>query len=357
MSFKIGSRLELSLFGESHGAAIGAVCCGFPAGEKIDFDALKHFVSLRSPGKAYSSKRVEADEFEILSGLNGDVTTGAPLCAVISNTDARPQDYKTDSFIPRPGHADFTAHIKWNGFADLTGGGHFSGRLTAPLCVMGGIALQMLKRRDVRVFAHVLMAGNIWDDRLPLIPDDDLLNVLDCPLPVINQDAKKAMLNAVKSIKDSSDSVGGIAECAVTGLEAGLGGYETQGVESRLARALFAIPAVKGVEFGSGFDGARLLGSQNDDEFFISDGSIKTRTNNCGGILGGITTGMPVTMCVAFKPTPTIGLPLNSVDILNKCAAVSQVSGRHDPCIVPRGVHAVKAVAALCALDLLLEGI
>ena len=302
MSSEFGRTLRVGVFGQSHGAAIGVTVDGLPAGERIDLAELQAFLDRRRPGKSpLSTARKEADAPEFLSGLRDGVTCGSPLCAVIYNSDQHSSDYTELADKPRPSHADYTAWAKWGGQADMRGGGHFSGRLTAPLCIAGGMQRLILAAREAQ------------------------------------------------------DSVGGIVECAAIGLPAGLGDPMFDGMENRLASALFGIPAVKGVEFGAGFGASRLRGSENNDAFRVEDGRIVTETNRAGGILGGITTGMPLTLRVGIKPTPSIGRPQKTVSLARMENTELTIRGRHDPCIAHRAVPVVEAVTACVLLDLLLE--
>ena len=311
VSSEFGKILRVSVFGQSHGKAIGVQIDGLPAGEEIDLEELQRFLDRRKPGTSpLSTARKEGDVPEFLSGLENGRTCGAPLCAVIWNSGQHSADYTELRDKPRPGHADYTAFIKWDGRADMRGGGHFSGRLTAPLCIAGGIAKQILARRGVYVGAHLSSVGYAQDMLFPLHPTKELFDALAAkPFPVLNDHAGEAMQAAILAAKESLDSVGGAIECAAVGLPAGLGEPMFDGVESRLAAALFGIPAVKGVEFGEGFHAARLRGSENNDPFVMEENRIRTETNHAGGILGGITTGMPLVLRAAVKPTPSIGGP------------------------------------------------
>ena len=358
MSSEFGHLLHLSVFGQSHGTAIGVVVDGLPAGEAIDLSELNAFLSRRKPGKdGLSTPRKESDLPEFLSGLEGGRTCGAPLCAVIHNSDQHSQDYDALRDIPRPGHADYTAAVKWKGAADLRGGGHFSGRLTAPLCIAGGIAKQILARRGIFVGAHLSEAAGIPDEAFPLHPTAELFDAIaQKPFPVLSEDAGAAMQQAIRAARAEGDSVGGIIECAAIGLPAGLGDPMFDGVENRLAAALFGIPAVKGVEFGAGFAAARLRGSENNDPFRVRDGRIVSETNWAGGILGGITNGMPITLRTAIKPTPSIAQVQPSVSLSAGEERDLTIHGRHDPCIAHRAVPVVEAVTAVVLLDMILEG-
>ena len=358
MSSEFGKILKVSVFGQSHGTAIGVNIDGLPAGEAIDLEELQRFLDRRRPGKnKLSTARNEGDAPEILSGLLEGKTCGAPLCAVIRNSDQHSKDYAELADKPRPGHADYTAWVKWKGHADMRGGGHFSGRLTAPLCVAGGIAKQILARRGVYVGAHLGSVGTVCDEHFPLFPTRELFEEIAAkPFPALDDASGARMQDVILAAKNVLDSVGGVIECAAIGLPAGLGDPMFDGVENRLAAALFGIPAVKGVEFGEGFTAPCLHGSQNNDAFAVEDGRIVTTTNHAGGILGGITTGMPVLLRAAFKPTPSIGQIQKTVSLSAKENADLQIHGRHDPCIAHRAVPVVEAVTATVLLDLLLEG-
>ncbi|WP_411677290.1 chorismate synthase [Caproicibacter sp.] len=352
-----GNRIRLTVFGESHGPAIGAVLEGLPAGEAVDLEEVALQMARRAPGRdASSTPRKEADAPKILSGLLDGRTTGAPLCAVIENTNTRSGDYENLRDAPRPGHADYTAHFRYGGFNDVRGGGHFSGRLTAPLVFAGAVCRQILRRRGIAVGAHVLSVHGVSD--APFDPTDLPVSLLDDLasryFPTVDPQAEAAMRGEIERARQKLDSVGGLVECAVCGLPAGAGGPLTDGAESLFSSILFGIPACKGVEFGAGFSAADLFGSENNDPFlFDKDGAVRTETNHAGGILGGITTGMPLVFRAAFKPTPSIGAPQRSVNLKSGAAEELVVKGRHDPCIVPRAVPVVEAAAALAAMNLL----
>ena len=358
MSSEFGKLLKVSVFGQSHGKAIGVVLDGLPAGEAIDLDELDVFLDRRKPGKSpLSTSRKESDTPVFLSGLENGVTCGAPLCAIIENSDQHSSDYSELADKPRPSHADYTAFVKWGGQADMRGGGHFSGRLTAPLCIAGGIAKQILARRGVYVGAHLAAVGTEDDMAFPLYPTPELFDAVAAkPFPVLDDQAGERMQALILAARQNLDSVGGIVECAAIGLPAGLGDPMFDGLENRLAAALFGIPAVKGVEFGLGFGSSRLHGSENNDPFTVSDGRIVTTSNRAGGILGGITTGMPVTLRVGLKPTPSISQAQQTVSLSANQPAELVIKGRHDPCIAHRAVPVVEAVTAAVLLDLLLEG-
>ena len=358
MSSEFGNLLKISVFGQSHGKAIGVVVDGLPAGEAVDLEELDRFLDRRRTGKnRLSTARKEADKPVFLSGLENGVTCGAPLCAVIENGDQHSSDYSELRDKPRPGHADYTAFVKWGGQADMRGGGHFSGRLTAPLCIAGGIAKQILARRGVYVGAHLRSVGTETDAAFPLHPTKALFDGIAAkPFPVLDDRAGERMQAAILAAKQGGDSLGGVIECAAVGLPAGLGGPMFGGVENRLSAALFGIPAVKGVEFGDGFAAARSCGSANNDSFRMEDGRVVTETNHAGGILGGITNGMPLVLRTAMKPTPSIARPQQTVSLSAGENAELVIHGRHEPCIAHRAVPVVEAVTAAVLLDLLLEG-
>lgn len=308
MSSTYGENLKLSIFGQSHGVAIGMTLDGIPAGLPVDTDALQIFLNRRAPGQNdWSTPRKEADRPEFLSGILDGFTCGAPIAAAIYNKNTRSGDYANLKDCPRPGHADLTAQIKYGGFQDAAGGGHFSGRLTAPLCIAGGLCKQWLEGMGIQVFAHIAAVAVISDTPFdPLAPDKDSVQP---EFPVIDSDAGAQMRAAISAARSDGDSVGGIVECAVTGLPAGVGEPMFGGVESRIAQIVYGVPAVKGVEFGAGFAAAGLRGSQNNDDYVISGGHIRTATNNAGGILGGITTGMPLISGQPSNPPPPFPAP------------------------------------------------
>lgn len=350
MSSSYGSNLRLTIFGQSHSAGIGVTVEGLPPGEKVDMERLQRFLDRRAPGRnALSTQRKEADMPRFLSGLKDGVTCGAPLCAVIMNTDARSGDYAPFAHTPRPGHADYTAAVKYAGAQDAAGGGHFSGRLTAPLCIAGGIAIQLLEREGIRIISRIASIGGI-EDTAPLTE-----STAHKPFPVVTDSLAEKMQGLIAAARDRGDSVGGVVECAVLGVPAGLGDPMFDGMENRIASIVFGIPAVKGVQFGAGFAAAKMHGSENNDPFTVENGRIVTGTNNCGGILGGITTGMPITFSAAFKPTPSISKTQRTVDMDTMQPAELEIGGRHDPCVAVRAVPVVEAAAAIAVYDALLE--
>ncbi|MCL2473798.1 MAG: chorismate synthase [Alphaproteobacteria bacterium] len=329
MSNIYGKNIKISIFGQSHSSAIGVTIDGLPAGFQVNFDELRVFLQRRMPGQgSHTTSRKEPDEPEFLSGLVNGITCGAPLTAIIRNTDVRSDDYEQLRDIPRPSHADYAAYIKYGKAHDVRGGGHFSGRLTAPLCIAGGICLQILWQKEIEIAAHIKSIGNISNS------DFD---------------------TEIAAVRAQGDSLGGIIECSAIGVPAGIGEPMFDGMENRLASILLGIPAVKGVEFGNGFEAVALRGSENNDSFYYEEGRIKTRTNNHGGILGGITSGMPIIFRVAIKPTASIALEQDSVNLKTHENTKLKITGRHDPCIVPRAVPCVEAAAAIAIYDALLD--
>jgi chorismate synthase len=355
-----GQNLKLSIYGGSHDPEIGVRLSGLPAGEQISMDALRAFMKRRAPGQnAYSTTRKEPDEPIFLSGLSSDfITNGDDLHAVIYNKNQRSSDYDSLSDIPRPSHADFAARMKYGDAVDLRGGGHFSGRLTAPMCIAGGICKQILAERGIFVAAHILSVASVRDEAFSPtgLSLDDIKSLEGKPFPTISDDAGDAMRKCIEEARLDADSVGGIIECAAIGMPAGIGEHMFSGVEGRIAGIVFGIPAVKGLAFGGGFDSARKRGSENNDPFYVDDsGEIRTKTNHAGGILGGMTSGMPILFTAAIKPTPSIGKEQESVSLSRKENLRFTVSGRHDPCIVPRAVPVMEAAMAIALTDLLLD--
>lgn len=345
-----GAALRLRLFGASHDTSVGMELTGFPAGFAPDFDELQSFLNRRRPGQgSHTTARAEADIPVFSRGLRAGRTDGAPLCAEISNRDVRSQDYNPQ--IPRPSHADYPAYVKYG--AIPAGGGVFSGRMTAPLCIAGGLCLQWLAARGVQLGAHALQIGAACDRPFdPLAPE---LPVPAGKISVLERSAETEMLRAIEQARQEGDSVGGSVECSVTGLHAGVGEPLFGGLEGRLAALLFAIPAVKGVRFGADCAGQR--GSAYNDAYYYDEtGAVRTRTNHAGGILGGLSTGMPLLLRAEFKPTPSIARPQESISLAPGGGSVAlTLRGRHDPCIIPRAVPCVEAATALALMDAILE--
>ena len=358
MSSCFNRGVKISLFGESHGKGIGVVLDNLPSGIEIDLDKIGEFMARRAPKKdGTSTMRSEKDIPEILSGLYEGKTTGTPLAAVIYNSDQHSADYGNISHIARPAHADYTGYLRYNGANDPRGGGHFSGRITAPLVFAGAICGQILEQKGITTGAHIQRIKNISDDKFdPMkISAEQLEMVKKRPFPTISESAEAEMRELILSARNNLDSVGGIIECAAVGFPAGVGSPMMDGLENIISQLVFAIPAVKGIEFGNGFGCADLFGSENNDEFSVENDKIVTKTNNHGGILGGISSGMPIIFRAAFKPTPSISQPQNSVDFKNMTEQQLSIKGRHDPCIVPRAVPCVEAAMNIALLAALLE--
>ena len=355
MTSSWGDQLKISLFGESHGAAIGAVIDGLPAGIPIDPELIKLEMSRRSArGKALATPRKEPDEVEIVSGYFNGKTTGTPLAGLIRNHNTHSGDYSRTRTKMRPGHADYTGWLRYKGYQDYRGGGHFSGRLTAPMVFAGAVAKQVLMHQmpSLYIGSRIVSIGQVSDHKHVAPEQYDRMKALNPMFPVLTESIKDEMEKQVETARDEQDSVGGIIEGVITGMPGGWGNPIFESVESRLSALLFAIPAVKGVEFGSGFDIATMRGSEANDPFFIEGGQVRTRTNCNGGINGGITNGMPVVFRVAFKPTPSIARKQHTIDMEKQENTTIAIEGRHDPCIVLRAAPVVEAVTALCILDL-----
>ena len=349
MSSTYGENLKLSIFGQSHGPAIGMTLDGIPAGLPVDIEKLQAFLNRRAPGQNdWSTPRKEEDKPEFLGGILDDYTCGAPIAAVIYNHNTRSGDYENLKNCPRPGHADYTAQIKYGGFQDAVGGGHFSGRLTAPLCIAGGLCKQWLEEIGIRIGAHISMMSDLCD-----VPFDPIYPQLDDVLPsfpVLHERSEEIMRSDIADAKSDCDSIGGTIECAIVGVPAGIGEPMFGGIENRIAQIIYGIPAVKGLSFGS----LGLTGSMTNDEYIIENGQIRTLTNHCGGILGGISTGMPIIFSVDIKPTPSISKPQQTVNLKTGEITTIEIQGRHDPCIVPRAVPVVEAAAAIAIYDMIL---
>ena len=355
MSSSIGESIRLTIFGESHGEAIGCVLDGLPAGEEVDREAILRQMARRAPGRdKTSTPRREDDTPEILSGLLNGRTTGAPLAMLIRNRNTRSADYDELIRLPRPGHADYTGFVRYDGYNDPRGGGHFSGRLTAPMVFAGAVCRGILRRRGVSIGGHILSIADVSDDRFdPVTVDAALLDSLaERPFSLLNSAAEAPMRARVEAARLALDSVGGVVEVAAAGLPVGVGSPMFGGVENRLAALLFGIPAVKGVEFGEGFGFAALRGSEANDPFvYDPDGQVVATQNHNGGLLGGITNGMPLVVRAAIKPTASIAQSQKTVDLYAGREATLAVKGRHDPCIVPRALPVVEAAVAIGLLD------
>lgn len=352
-----GEKIKLTVFGESHGEAIGAVLSGVPAGYKIDMDKVLVQMARRAPGKdKTATPRLEKDFPEVKSGILNGVTTGAPIACVIENTNTKSKDYSNLLDTPRPSHSDYTAYVKYGGNNDIRGGGHFSGRLTAPIVFAGAVLRQILEEKGIKIAAHISSVADVNDKPFnPVEIDDELISELNnSAFPLIDKSKEKDIREVVENARMNLDSVGGTIECSVVGMPEGIGGPLFEGIEGAISKAIFGIPAVKGIEFGSGFNGTLKRGSENNDAFEYKNGKVVTKTNNCGGILGGISNGMPIIFRTAVKPTPSISKEQESVNLKTGENTTLTVNGRHDPCIVPRAVPVVEAVAAIAVSDLLL---
>ena len=332
MGNSFGNIYKFTVFGQSHAPAIGVTIEGLPAGEKIDMEAIQSFLDRRAPGGKYSTSRKEADKVEILAGFNSaGLSCGSPITAIIRNTDTRSKDYSYLENVPRPGHSDYPAMVKYGEGRDYFGGGQFSGRLTAPMCIAGSIALQMLEKMGIKITSHIVSIGGETDE--------------------------EAMFALIEKVKDEGDSVGGIIECIAEGVPVGVGEGMFGGLENRIAQAAFGIPAVKGIEFGAGMAAGTMRGSENNDEFYMDGDKVKTRGNNHGGILGGMSSGMPIVFRVAIKPTPSIAIEQHSVDLSKGENTTLSVHGRHDPCIAPRALPCVESAMAVAIYDAILESL
>ena len=353
MSANWGKNIELSIFGESHGKAIGINMGSLPAGIKLDMEAIKKDMARRAPGKnALSTARKEKDEVEIISGIQDGITTGAPLCALIYNSDQHSKDYSLLESHMRPGHSDYAAYVKYHGFNDVRGGGHFSGRITAPIVFAGSIAKQILKQKGIRIGAHIQSIKDVQDQSFETNISDELLDRLSLQeYPVIDTTVFESMQDIVNQARSQGNSVGGSVECVIQHIPAVIGQPFFQSLESTIASLMFSIPAVKGIEFGDGFDLCTMLGSEANDEYYYDQDKVKTKTNHNGGILGGISNGMPITFKVAFKPTPSIALKQDTINVKTKENTTLEITGRHDPCIVFRAVVVVESMAALALLE------
>nr|WP_330376097.1 chorismate synthase [Terrisporobacter othiniensis] len=351
-----GNNIKLSIFGESHGNAIGINIDNLPPGFPLDMEEIMREMRRRAPGKNnLSTARKESDVPEILSGYFEGKTTGTPLCAIIRNSDNKSKDYSKIKDVMRPGHGDYPGFVKYKGFNDYRGGGHFSGRITAPLVFAGAICKQILRKSGIEIVAHIKSIGDMEDKSfLDCDLDKLFINSLKYEeFPLIKKNLEEKMKNEILSARKEGDSVGGIIECMVLGIKAGIGSPFFDSVESTLAHLIFSVPAVKGVEFGMGFDISKMKGSKSNDEYYLKEGKVKTKTNNNGGIIGGITNGMPIIFRVAIKPTPSVYKEQNSINISTMEETTLQIEGRHDPCIVQRAVPVIEGVSAVGILDLI----
>lgn len=348
-----GKAIEINLFGESHGDSIGIVINNLPAGIKLDFDNIDNELYKRRPKSKLSTPRQEKDKYKIISGYYNDYTTGTPLTFIVPNMDTRSKDYNPE--ILRPSHADYTSHVKHKGFEDFRGSGHFSGRITAPLVILGAISNQILKQKGIIIGSHIASIKDIKDKDFSGLQELQLIlkTLNSSDFPVIDNEIVDQYKKVIKNAKDSHNSVGGVIETMIFGLNAGYGNPFFDSIESILAHLLFSVPAVKGVEFGKGFGITKLFGSEANDKFYMDNGVIKTKTNNSGGIQGGISNGMPITFKTAIKPTASIGLSQDTVNIKTMTNTTLSLVGRHDPAIVHRVIHVINAVTAYATLEII----
>lgn len=353
-----GRNLKVSIFGESHGTGIGITIDGLPSGFEIDLDKVNFEMGRRAPGKSpLSTARKEGDNVEILSGFFEGKTTGTPLCGIIRNKDNRSRDYGKLRDLMRPGHADYTGNIRYNGFNDYRGGGHFSGRITAPIVFAGAICKQILEKEGIKIISHVKSIGKVEDINFnPLEIEEEIMNnLLNMELPVLDKSVEEKMREEILNAKSEGDSVGGVIECAITGIKAGVGSPFFYSIESVIAHLLFSVPAVKGVEFGEGFNITKLRGSEANDSMYYDGDQVKTRTNNNGGVIGGISNGMPIIFRAGIKPTASIIKKQETINIKTKENEELVIEGRHDPCIVQRAIPVIECIAAIGILDLMKE--
>lgn len=348
-----GNKIKLSIFGESHGPALGIIIDGLPAGKKLDYEKINFFIDRRKAGKnKYTSPRKEKDEYRILSGIKDNITTGAPLIAIFENFNTLSKDYGELEYLLRPSHADYPAKIKFNSFNDFRGGGHFSGRLTLALTFAGAIAKLFLEEKNIEIFSHIKKLKYIEDRSF--LEDNDIENLKELKykdLAFLNIELEEKAKRFLERVKENGDSVGGIIECIALNLPVGLGSPFFDSLESKIAHLAFAIPAIKGIDFGLGFDFSNKFGSEANDEYCLDNEKIKTKTNNNGGILGGLSTGMPLIFSVVVKPTPSIAIEQNTVNIKNMKEEKLKISGRHDACIVPRVLPVIESIVALVIID------
>lgn len=353
MSATFGNKFKVTIFGESHGAGVGVVVDGVPAGAVIDTDYINAQMLRRAPGRKLATARKESDQVEFLSGVFNGRATGAPICMFIKNSDTKSVDYDNLRYLMRPSHSDYTAHIKYKGANDYRGGGHFSGRLTAGLVAAGSIARAMLLDMGITIGAHILQVGNVKDQPFGHEINKETLEKLSTmELPLLIEIEEK-IRQTIELAQAQKDSVGGAVECAIVGVPAGVGEPFFDSVESRLAQILFSIPGVKGVSFGAADAAPSSFGSEYNDAFYKEGDRVLTKTNNSGGINGGISNGMPIVFTVKMRPTPSIAQPQHTVDINTKENATLEIKGRHDPCIAIRGVCVMEAAAAIAIYDLI----
>ncbi len=351
MSCSFGNNIKIQIFGQSHSDQLGVIIDGLPANFQLDMYRINEFLKRRQGGKSYSTPRKETDIPTIVSGIVDNKTCGAPLAALFENNNTNSKDYSKIADIPRPSHADYVANIKYKGANDIRGGGHFSGRMTLPLCFAGAVCLQLLEKKGIKIGAHILSIGNIEDEKFSQTEIN--FENLDSEFPVLNETKKEKMIKEIIDCGNEKDSIGGSVECAIIGMPIGIGTPMFDGIENRISYGIFGIPAIKGIDFGAGFDACRMRGSEHNDGYRVEGETVIIKNNNAGGILGGISTGMPIIFRVAVKPTPSIFREQESINIKSKTNESLIVEGRHDPCIVPRVVPCVESVAAIAIADLM----
>lgn len=350
-----GNKLKLSIFGESHGVGVGINIDGIPSGIRLNFDEIKKFLERRAPGRdEFSTSRKESDNFEILSGILDNVTTGAPVCILIRNNNIISKDYSELKEIMRPNHSDYPAHIKYSGYNDIRGGGHFSGRLTAPLVFTGAIAREILKQKNIEIGARIKRIGKI-EDKKEILCLNELKKLQTKKLAVLDDGILELMTKEIEIAKKNGNSIGGIIETFAFNLPVGLGEPFFDSVESTISHLAFSVPSVKGIEFGKGFEFGESFGSDVTDEYYYDGDIIKTKMNNNGGVLGGLTTGMPLNFRVVIKPTPSISKTQKTINVKEKHECQLNIKGRHDACIVPRVVVVIEAITAIALLDYILQ--
>lgn len=348
-----GNKIKLSIFGESHGAALGIIIDGLPAGKKLDYEEINFFINRRKAGKnKYTSPRKEKDEYKILSGLKDDFTTGAPLTVIFENNNIISRDYGNLENLLRPSHADYPAKIKFKGFNDFRGGGYFSGRITLALTFAGALAKSILKEKNIEIFSHIKKLKYLEDSSfLDNLDIENLKSLRDKDLAFIKPELEDKAQRFLERVRENGDSIGGEIECMCMNLPVGLGSPFFDSLESKIAHLAFSIPAVKGIEFGLGFDFVNKFGSEANDSYYLENENIKTVSNNNGGILGGLSTGMPLIFSVVIKPTPSIALEQKTINIKDMKEEILKINGRHDACIVPRVLPVIESIAALAILD------
>ena len=354
MSYSFGKNFKVTLFGQSHSEGLGIVIEGISAGYKINKDLIRKNLDRRRPGKnKFSTARKEDDDFKIVSGEVDGITCGAPICAIIENKDQKSRDYENLKDRPRPSHADYPAYVKFKGFNDIRGGGQFSGRMTAPIVIAGSIAEDLLLKRGIKIYSRIKILGQASDIDINLneIAEEKFSVLKNEDFPVFDNKAREKMQEEILRAKEEGDSLGGIVETFILNMPAGIGEPFFDSLESVLS-----VPGIRGIEFGSGFEAAKMQGSNHNDEYYYENGEVKTKTNNHGGIIGGLSSGMPIIFRTAVKPTSSIAKTQNTISLKDKKNVNLKIVGRHDPSIVPRALVAIEMITALAILDLVMEG-